>query len=194
MRKEPPISTSSPRETSTLRPAASAESTSSTAAAPLLTDQRRLGAGETREPALDTRSALPAPAGGEVVLERAVAARHRGHGRLRCGCERGSAQIRMQDHAGRVQHPAQLRAEGFAGTAQRVFGKHAGGHGLDRPRPEAFALPGEFNPYAFDQEQARDARPCRFERGVSQQDLDGRQTAQGAQAGRHDPGTLAGRL
>ena len=37
MRNEPPISTSSPRETTTLRPAARAESASRTAAAPLLT-------------------------------------------------------------------------------------------------------------------------------------------------------------
>ena len=37
MRNEPPISTSSPRDTTTWRPAAKAESTSSSAAAPLLT-------------------------------------------------------------------------------------------------------------------------------------------------------------
>ncbi len=114
MRKPSPISISSPRETSTSRPSASAASASSIAAALLLTtiaasapvNRRRIAATwswrEPREPV------------GEVVLEVRVAAADGDACARPRGRERRAAEVRVHDHAGRVQDPPESRARARA--------------------------------------------------------------------------------
>ena len=70
MRKAPPISISSPRETMASRPSASVLSVSSTAAALLLTTVASSAPVSSREQVAQHRVALAAPAAAEIVLER----------------------------------------------------------------------------------------------------------------------------
>ena len=109
MRKPSPISISSPRETSTSRPSASAASASSIAPALLLTTIAALGAGEPAQDPADVILARAARARGEVVLEVRVAAPGLDDAVERRRGERRPAEVRVHDHAGRVQDATQLR-------------------------------------------------------------------------------------
>ena len=72
--------------------------------------QRRLGARQARDPALDADAAVAALALLQVVLQRAIAGRHVGHRAAGELGERRPAEVRVQHDAGGVQHPAQQRA------------------------------------------------------------------------------------
>ena len=108
MRKPSPISISSPRETSTSRPSASAASASSIAPALLLTTIARLRAGQPAQDRGDVILARAARAFVEVVLEiRVAAAPPRATRSSAAAGERRAAEVRVHDHAGRVQDAAQ---------------------------------------------------------------------------------------
>ena len=107
MRKPSPISISSPRETSTSRPSASAASASSIARGVVVDDDRRLGAGQPAQQRSDVVLPRPARSFGEVVLEVRVAAADVDRALDRGGRQRGAAEVRVDDHAGRVQHAAE---------------------------------------------------------------------------------------
>ena len=109
MRKPSPISISSPRETSTSRPSASAASASSTAAGVVVDDERRLGAGQPTQDVRDVILPRPARAGAQVVLEVRVAARDLVDPRDRLLGERSAAEVRVHDHAGRVEDAPEPR-------------------------------------------------------------------------------------
>ena len=121
-RKPAPISTSSPRLTTTSRPAARAVVASTSAAAPLLTTSASSAAGQ----AASSAARAPAPrrergAGGQVEFDVDVAA----------GCDqcldggrgqRGAAEVGVDDDAGCVEHRAQgcRRAGGDGGQQGRL--------------------------------------------------------------------------
>ncbi len=154
-RKPSPISTISPRLTTTSRPAASAVVARTSAAAPLLTtstsSRRRDGLGAGR----------PAPRGRAGPARRSrrrtrrrrspAAARQRLDGGRR---QRGPAQVGVQHDAGRVEHRPQRRGAGrqrgdarpastSSGRARRARAAVLGGAdgGLDGGRPEPVAAP-----------------------------------------------------
>ena len=124
--KPSPISISSPRETSTSRPSASAASASITAAALLLTTSA------ASAPVIRCSSAVrwswrdPRAPGLEVVLEVGVApadlddAVERGLG------ERGAAEVRVDQHAGRVEHAPQRRPAARRELGERCLDEVAG--------------------------------------------------------------------
>ena len=140
MRKPSPISTSWPRETTTSRPAASA----------LSDEHQRGGVVGHREPGLGTRQlrdqrrhgvlARPAPARRQVDLEVRVAAGDGGRCGQRLGRQRRPAEVRVDDHAGGVQHPAEVRRlprQRLLGDRRRVGFAVAG----RRPGAAAFVEP-----------------------------------------------------
>jgi hypothetical protein len=99
-------------------------------------DDRRL---RSREPAQQRRQvvlARAARAGGEVVLEVRVAARGRDALERRRG-ERGAAEVRVHDDAGRVEHAPERRpprrAERLVESRPQVAGVGAGADLLARP-------------------------------------------------------------
>ena len=75
-------------------------------------DERRLGAGQPAQDRGHVILARAALAAREVVLEVRVAARRLGHARERRLGERRAAEVRVDDHAGRVQHAAAGSARG----------------------------------------------------------------------------------
>ena len=109
MRKPSPISMSSPRETITSRPSASAASASSTAAALLLTTSAASGTGQALEQRPEVILARPALASLEVVLEVRVAGADLRHARERSLGERRATEVRVDEDAGRVQHAPKRR-------------------------------------------------------------------------------------
>ena len=128
MRKAPPISTSSPRDTTASLPCASALSVSNTAAALLLT---MVAAMSGEPPATSSASrpddqivAVAAPAGSQVVLKRARRAGRIDHGGDGFLGQLGAAEIGVQYGAGQVEDGAQIGPAGFVGTA--ADGRRAG--------------------------------------------------------------------
>ena len=110
IRKPSPISTSWPRETTTSRPAASALTTSTSAAALLATASPASAPVSSAISGATASWRDAAPAGREVELEVRVAARHGDRRGQRLGRQRRPAEVRVDDHAGGVQHPAEVRA------------------------------------------------------------------------------------
>ena len=108
-RNEPPISISSPRETIASLPAPKVLSTSSTAAALLLTTAGVLGAGQLADQAAHVVVALAARAAAEVELERHGRAHGIDRGRNRALRQHGAAEVGVQHRAGEVEHAAQAR-------------------------------------------------------------------------------------
>ena len=103
-------------------------------------DERGLGAGQAAEERGDVILARPAGARAEVELEVRVAARSLDDLRERLVCERRAAEVRVHDHAGRVQHAAQARRRArasSAGTRPQVAGIGAGADLLARPLEHA---------------------------------------------------------
>ena len=78
MRKPPPISTSSPRETMTSRPAGERREHEQRRRRVVVDDDRRFGAGQAAEQRLGVHVAPPARAAAQVVFERRVASRDLG--------------------------------------------------------------------------------------------------------------------
>ena len=119
-RNPPPISTSSPRDTSTSRSRASVASTSSTAAALLLTTKPGLRAARERERArrrdpgasrafrcrAGTRRSCSPPA--SVIAARAAAS------------ERRAPEVRVEQHAGRVHNRSEQRRTPAVDASPRV--------------------------------------------------------------------------
>ena len=101
MRTPPPISTSSPRDTTTpprpTRPTASAR-----AAALLFVTKRVLGPGQGDEVILRDARPRAAPPGAAIHLEQEVARGRVRRGTGDRGCPRRPAEVRMDDDAGRV--------------------------------------------------------------------------------------------
>jgi len=133
MRNEPPISTSSPRETTTFRPDASAERVTSRAAAPLLTASAARP-GQPPEPALHAAAAVAAATVGQVELEIAVAGRHSLQGLTR-GSESG-ARPRLCG-APRRWPLSTRRSSGRCSAAARVAIRAASWSAWAAPRPHA---------------------------------------------------------
>ncbi len=124
IRKDPPISISSPREIRTSRPAARALSASSSAPAALLTASASSAPVTARSGSRQWSLRLPAGAGVEIELQVAVPRgdlRHRGHGRRR---ERCTAEVGVQHDAGGVEHRAEARS-GAVGEALPNVGRPA---------------------------------------------------------------------
>jgi hypothetical protein len=76
--------------------------------------QRRLGAGHLAQELLDVGLARAAPAAVEVELEVPVALGGAGDRVTRGRSERRPPEVRVDDHAGRVEHTAQRRAQALA--------------------------------------------------------------------------------
>ncbi|OQC35601.1 MAG: hypothetical protein BWX64_02387 [Acidobacteria bacterium ADurb.Bin051] len=85
-------------------------------------DQPRLGAGQRREQGAGPGVPVAAPAAREVELEVAAGVEEPGEGRGHAPGERRPAEVRVQEHAARVEHPAQrgaeLRGEGRGGRSR----------------------------------------------------------------------------
>ena len=135
IRKPPPISTSSPRDTTTPRSRARAASTSSTAAAPLFTTSAGLGAAGPGQEGRGTGGAGAPLAGGQVELQVGV-------GRVLVVGQRGPAEVGVQQHAGGVDHGLQ---EATPGGPDQVVGpvRHGGLVRAESARPDLVRdLPG----------------------------------------------------
>ncbi len=157
MRNEPPISTSSPRETMTSPPSASEFNASRTAAALLLTTMVEMAvemaaeldsAGRGRTPP-STRSAfeelleqpvnvdvaLPALAGRQIEFEIGIGARRGADVIERSGSQRRASQIGVQDHAGGVDHAAAANSSATGEVDARPLrtGRRARGPAISRP-------------------------------------------------------------
>ncbi len=133
MRKPSPISISSPRETSTSRPSASAAERQQHGGRVVVDDERRLGAGQ---PAEDPRHVIlprAALALREVVLEIRVAAPDLRHPLERRGRQRRTAEVRVDDHARGVDGRAQavgVRGGDLLGDELRELTRIAAGADL----------------------------------------------------------------
>ena len=129
IRKPPPISTSSPRDTTTGRPAASAPATRSTAPAPLLTTSASLGPAGPRQQPTGMVLAGAAPAVRRSELEVHVA-------RLLVDGQGRSAEVGVEQHPGGVDHRlepgSQLLDLDRCGTG--VARRDGGPGGLDQQR------------------------------------------------------------
>ena len=108
-RKPPPISTSSPREMITSRPAASALKHQQGRRRVVVDDEGGFGAGEAAQQPLGVHVAAAAGAALDVVFEVRVPARERRHAIGRRARERRAPEVRVDDDAGRVDHAAQRR-------------------------------------------------------------------------------------
>ena len=128
MRNDPPISTSSPRETMTSPPSASAFSDSSTAAALLFTTMvatlalRRMQ--QARKQAIDVRIAFAAFAGRQIKFQVGVALRDFGNMLQRFLAQRRASEIGVQDDAGRIDHRPQRIRESVAELAFDLRAAH----------------------------------------------------------------------
>ena len=161
MRKPSPISTSSPRETSTSRPSARAATARSTAAALLLTTSAASAPVRSRE---ERRRRAPA-------ASRATPARGRIRGwssrrptsvtRSRASFASGARpRFVCTIDAGRVQHPAQAGRGDALGPLERVRREIAGlAAGVDCPRARARAPSGRPRRRSRDRARTR-ARPA----------------------------------
>ena len=133
MRKLSPISISSPRETMTSRPSASAASARRTAAALLLTTSAASAPVSRRSDRRDVVLARASRALGEVVLEVRVAARDLGDALERLLGERRAAEVRVDDDARRVEHAPQPWPRGHRPTPRAAAPR-------DRPDPPGLDL------------------------------------------------------
>ena len=109
MRKAPPISISSPRETIASRPLAERVEDEQHGGGVVVDDGRVLGAGQLAEKAAHMIVALAAPAAREIELERDGAAHGRDRGLDRRLGEQRAAEIGVQHGAGQVEDRAQAR-------------------------------------------------------------------------------------
>ena len=82
-------------------------------------DQGRRGPGQPAQEAGDVILPRAACALAKVVLEVRVGAAHLDRPLERRRGERRSAEVRVEDHAGRVQHPPQVRARSSLNLAER---------------------------------------------------------------------------
>ena len=120
MRKEPPISTSSPRETTDSLSFASAESAEDDRRGVVVDRERRLRAREAAEEPFDVVVALPALAAVERVFERVVGARDFVDRFDRLFREQRTAEVRVYHDAGRVDDAAQAVLRAAREQAARV--------------------------------------------------------------------------
>ncbi len=95
---------------------------------------RRLGAGQLAQQPFEVVVAVAAAAGGDVVLEVARPAHHRGHGLDRLLGEHRAAEVGVQHRAGEVEHRPQRGRRALGETppalaleARRVEGRGGGG-------------------------------------------------------------------
>jgi len=147
--------------------------------------QRRLGAGEAGEPALDPGAALTAPPGGEVELETRVAPRHLLERRARRGRQRGAAEIGVEHHTGGVEHPPQRRLAGGVGARRGPLGQGVGGR-RRAAAAQAHPLQGQLLAYCLDHQQARQPVQRARQRGMAEQRFDRGESAQTGALG-HGP-------
>ena len=179
MRKAPPISISSPRETIASRPFASVLSTSSTAAALLLTIGCVLGPGEFAQQPAQHVVTLAAPATVEVEFERHRIAHCRDGGGDGFLGDQRAAEIGVQHGAGEVVDRSEARGgvrfQAGEGGGRRLLG-------TDHVAP-AGARRGERGPHRVDDRVP--SEPLDRERsGLRAQHLIDR--GQPAQIGSHD--------
>ena len=122
MRKAPPISINSPRDTIASRPLASVLSTSSTAAALLLTTVASSAPVSSRRQIAQNIVAVAALAGVEIVFERDGVAHRRDRRRDRGLGHQGTAQIGVQHRAGEIVDRPEPRRVGGLEPRQRQAG------------------------------------------------------------------------
>ncbi len=141
MRNAPPISTSSPRETTTSLRAASADSAQQHGGRVVVDHGGRLGAGQFADQPVDQVVAIAAPAGGQVELE-VHRPRQRGrHGLHRLVGQQRAAEVGMQHRAGQVEHRLHRAGVG-RGEPRGHLGGDAGlvgRHGARRIAPRRLA-------------------------------------------------------
>ena len=111
MRNEPPISTSSPRETTARRPAGQRGQGEQQRRGVVVDHQRRLGPGRRPQQALGAAVAVAAAPGLEVELEVAVGVEEGGQGRGDLGRQRSPAEVGVDQDAGGVEDPPQRRPQ-----------------------------------------------------------------------------------
>lgn len=112
IRKEPPISTSSPREVMTSPPGGEGGEGQQNRCRVVVDHQRRLRAGKAAQQGLHMGIPLSPPAGGQVVFQRGITA-----GNVLCRPQCAAAQssppqIGMKHHAGCVDDAAEGRKPG----------------------------------------------------------------------------------
>jgi hypothetical protein len=154
--------------------------------------ERRLGAGQSREPALDAGAAIAAPAGVEVELQAGVAARDRVDGATRRHRERSAAEVGVQHDARGVQHATELRPAAGVDACRdargdRIFRRRAVAAGA-QPR----ALGGQLLAHGLDDERARMRIERGRERRMLEQRLDRGQRAERRRRARGLVGHAAG--
>ena len=179
IRTPPPISTSSPRDTTT-DPRRPASPTASSSAAALLVDHERvLGAGERDEVLLRGAEPRPAPAGALVQLQVAVGRGAGDRGEPRGARPRRPAEVRVEDHARRVDDVRRDRA----GPGRR--GLQAGDH---RVRQLLLRQRARRRPRAARAPRPRPARAMRRERrGLGRLHLGAHDREHALDAGRTRP-------
>ena len=137
MRKPSPISISSPRETTHLAALGERREREQHRRRVVVDDERGLGAGQPAQDRGDVVLARAARAGVEVVLEVRVAAADLAHALERRLGERRPAEVRVHDHAGRVedapQAGARARRRAPRAPARQVARLAAGADLLPRP-------------------------------------------------------------
>ena len=117
-------------------------------------DERALGAGQPAQQRRHVRLPRPARAVDEVVLEIGVAPCDVDHPVDRGLRQRRATEVRVDDHAGRVQHAAQLRTPRGRELAQRPLDEVA----RIGARPDLLARPLERRPRRLDRVRVRLAR------------------------------------
>ena len=112
IRNAPPISISSPRETTTSRPWARDSSAEQDRGRVVVDHERCLGPGEPAEQGVHVGVAGAARLGRDVELEVRVACGDEGEPGERRPAERRPPEVRVQHDAGRVDHPVELPGAG----------------------------------------------------------------------------------
>ena len=125
-RNEPPISISSPRETTASLPDAEGVEDEQHGGGIVVDDGRVLGAGQLADQAAHVIVALAARRPADVELERHGRTHGIDRGRNRAFRQDGTAEVGVQHRAGEVEHAAQARHVLLLQQAERAGGDHVG--------------------------------------------------------------------
>ena len=178
IRKAPPISISSPRETIASRPCGQRVQGEEHGGGVVVDDGGVLGAGQLDEEVAQDRVALAALAAVEVELEGERVA-HRGHRGLdRLLGEEGAAEVGVQHGAGEVEDRPHLRARGGVEARDDVGGDGVERRGARAAVAEIGAGGGKARARRRDHARPAVARDRRGDRAGAQDDVDRGKAAQ----------------
>jgi hypothetical protein len=133
MRNSPPISISSPRETTTFLPAGEALEGEEHGGGAIVHHERGLGACQSAEEAVHVGVARAAFLAGHLHLEIGVPGGHGLEPLAGQRREQGASEIRVEDHAGGVDHADEGERAALGEAGDHTFGE-ALGRGPRSPR------------------------------------------------------------